>query len=74
MILNSGESVGAHETENKEEIIVILEGKAEIMCESSDSIHAESNSVVYIPPETVHDVRNIGTGKLRYVYVVSMIK
>jgi len=32
---------------------------------------AEGESVVYVPPYTKHNVKNVGTGTLRYVYVVA---
>ncbi len=68
--LQPGESVGEHKTESKEESIIILEGRADVYCQGRSVFSASRNSLVYIPPETCHDIKNSGDGLLRYVYVV----
>ena len=73
VILKPGEEVGEHNTENKEEVIVILEGEAEITSDKSGPVSAKKNSAAYIPPHTSHNVRNTGKSPLRYVYIVSLI-
>lgn len=73
MNLKPGESVGEHGTGAKEEAVIILKGKAEISVNSRDPLTVEENTIVYIPPETKHDVKNIGTENLKYVYVVSPV-
>lgn len=73
VVLKPQESVGRHITESKEEAIIILEGKAQINADNSTPIVAEAGSVVYIPAQTSHDVRNTGRGVLRYIYVVSNV-
>jgi mannose-6-phosphate isomerase-like protein (cupin superfamily) len=74
VILKPGENVGEHVTEAKEEVIIILKGKAVILCGNDDEpIIAVERSVVYVPPETAHDVKNIGGDVLEYVYVVSPV-
>lgn len=74
MTLQPGESVGEHKTEGKEEAILILEGKADVYVESRLVFTAEQDSLVYIPPETNHDIKNNGATRLRYVYIVSPVK
>ena len=71
--LKPGESVGEHSTTGREEAIIILEGEAEITC-GGEKVTAGRETLVYIPPETPHDVRNPGARPLRYVYVVSPVK
>ncbi|MGD2278513.1 MAG: cupin domain-containing protein [Candidatus Omnitrophota bacterium] len=71
MTLSPGESVGEHSTGQKEEAIIILQGKGEISCEAKTPITAEENTLVYVPPDTKHDVKNTGKEALKYVYVVS---
>ena len=71
MTLNPGESVGEHSTGQKEEAIIVLEGKGEISCEGALPMKAEENTLIYVPPETAHDVKNTGKDVLKYVYVVS---
>ena len=71
VILRPGESVGEHSTESKEEALIILQGKGEISCNSEIMATVEENMLVYIPPDTRHDVKNTGSETLRYVYVVA---
>jgi len=70
VVLKPNESVGEHNTEAKEEAIIILEGKAEVHIAGSPLFCVDENNLIYIPPQTVHDIKNISEGDLRYVYVV----
>ena len=69
--LKPRESIGEHKTEKKEEVIVILKGSAVISYGKNKKIKAPQNTFVYIPPETVHDVKNSGKNLLRYLYVTA---
>jgi len=69
--LKPRESIGEHKTEKKEEVIVILKGSALIHYGKNRKIKAPQNTFVYIPPETVHNVTNSGSSKLRYLYVTA---
>lgn len=69
--LKPNHDVGEHNTENKEEIILILSGKGEISCDKYPPLVAELNSLIYIPPNTKHNVKNTGNNILRYVYIVN---
>jgi mannose-6-phosphate isomerase-like protein (cupin superfamily) len=71
--LNPGESVGEHTTGSREESVIILEGAAEIVIAAATAFGAVEKHFVYIPPDTVHDIRNAGTGMLRYVYIVAPV-
>jgi mannose-6-phosphate isomerase-like protein (cupin superfamily) len=71
--LEPGGSVGEHSTGSKEEAIIILQGKGELSCNGEILATAEENSLIYVPPGTRHDVKNTGTGVLKYVYVVSPV-
>ena len=74
LILKPGENIGEHVTENKEEVIIVLKGKAMVLFGNDDEpIVAAPRSVVYIGPQTRHDVKNIGNDILEYVYVVSPV-
>ena len=68
--LDPGESVGEHSTENKEEAILILEGKAEVLCSGRKVVEAQEKSIIYIPPETRHNIKNVGQYPLKYVFIV----
>ena len=67
--LNPGESVGEHSTEKQEEAILILQGKAEILARG-EKVEAKAKAIVYMPPETKHNVKNIGQELLKYVFIV----
>ncbi|MCX5704962.1 MAG: cupin domain-containing protein [Candidatus Omnitrophica bacterium] len=74
VVLKPGENVGEHVTEAKEEVIVVLKGKAMILCGNDDEpIVASARTVVYVPPETTHDVKNIGGDILEYIYVTAAV-
>ena len=71
--LKPEEAIGEHKTENKEEVIVILKGSALIYHGKNKKIKAPQNTFVYIPPETIHNVKNSGTKILRYLYVTARL-
>lgn len=67
--LKPQESIGEHVTEDKEEAIIILEGTAEVYIQGKLFTVVQAKSLVYVPPETTHDIKNIGNGTLRYIYI-----
>ena len=71
LILLPGESVGKHDTADREEALLIIEGQALVSYGKRGKIKASALSVIYIPPRTEHDVLNSGKDVLRYVYVVT---
>lgn len=71
--LQPGEDVGVHSTKKNEELILVLEGYAEIEAEKLDRQRITTNNAVYIPPFTKHNVFNIGSKLLRYIYVVTSV-
>jgi len=72
--LQPGESVGEHKTELKEEAVIILEGEAEVDCAGKIIFTAQEHSLVYIPPETNHNIKNNTDKLLRYVYVTAPVR
>jgi mannose-6-phosphate isomerase-like protein (cupin superfamily) len=72
VILKPGKSVGVHNTEKYEEVLVILEGQGEMRITGGPTMTLGVNSVAYCPPRTEHNVVNTGKGKLRYLYVVAI--
>jgi len=71
VLLEPGRSVGKHSTEHHEELLVVLEGQGEMIFHDNSKLELKARSALYCPPQTEHDVRNTGTEKLRYVYVVA---
>jgi len=70
VVLKPGECVGEHSTEHKEEVLIILKGKAGLYG-AQKKISAREGSFVYIPPRIHHNVENIGRGLLKYVYITA---
>lgn len=73
VVLDPGEAVGEHDTHAREEAIIFIQGKAEVTFGKGGKTDAGKGDVIYIPPGTIHDVRNAGEGKLKYLYVVAPV-
>lgn len=71
--LKSKESVGLHNTKNKEEALIILKGTAQVSYGKHSKIKVNKNSFVYIPSKIDHDLKNIGKGILQYVYITACL-
>ena len=71
VVLNPGESVGKHTTKNKEEIILVVKGKATVIIEGKEMELDEGKSH-FIKDNISHDVRNDTDKPLKYVYVVGL--
>jgi len=71
--LESGESVGVHNTDNKEELIIVLEGKGEMVFDDFNSVKLSIGENAYCPPFTEHNIINTNNKTLKYVYVVSLL-
>ena len=69
--LKPGESVGRHSTEDHEEALVILHGEGRAEVEGHDAVPISSRRLVYIPPHAYHNVTNMGSDVLEYVYIVA---
>ena len=71
VLLQPGESVGLHSTEEKEEIIITLSGRGELSSPGGDPLAMHPGCLLYNPPQTPHDVVNTGDQPLRYIYIVA---
>jgi len=70
-VLGPGEEVGEHVTHKREEVVVFLEGRAEVVLEGRT--HAVASPwALYIGPGVKHNIVNGGASELRYVYVVAL--
>ena len=72
MILKPGENVGEHTTNDREEVIIVLKGHGKAIIDKDEIFNIESNIVLYIPPKTFHDIKNIGLKPLEYIFVTSL--
>ncbi len=73
IVLKPGESVGKHSTGHHEELLVVLAGAGAMRFRDGSKLPLKASTAVYCPPETEHDVTNLGEGLLRYVYVVAAV-
>ena len=67
-------SVGKHNTDDYEEVVVVLSGTGELRLTNGTTVTLKPFVVAYCPPGTEHDVTNTGHEPLRYVYVVAKAK
>lgn len=74
VILEKGEEIGEHSTNDLEEALVILKGNGQLVINKKENLDFEDNMVLYIPPETIHNVRNTGKGILEYIFITSNAK
>jgi oxalate decarboxylase/phosphoglucose isomerase-like protein (cupin superfamily) len=76
--LKPGETVGWHTTGKNEEALVVLHGKGNALIEgprgAQPSMPFVAPALVYIPPDTRHNVENTGNDPLEYEYVVAPAK
>jgi mannose-6-phosphate isomerase-like protein (cupin superfamily) len=71
--LSAGQACGQHSTKAREEILVFLSGRGELLIGQEDCFEVGQGKVSYIPPNTIHDVKNTGTDPLIYVYCVAPV-
>ena len=71
--LQPGETCGQHNTEQNEEILVFLSGQGLALIGKNGSYEIGKDKVSYIPPHTVHNIKNTGTEPLIYIYCVAPV-
>jgi mannose-6-phosphate isomerase-like protein (cupin superfamily) len=71
--INPGQSCGRYSTEQHEEVLVFLSGKGVLLIGEKESFQIGKGKISYIPPHTIHDVKNTGTEPLIYIYCVAPI-
>jgi len=69
--LGPGQACGQHSTKDREELLVLLSGSGEVLIGENQRFEFGKGKVCYIPPHTLHDVRNTGDEPLIYVYCVA---
>ena len=69
--LPPGQACGQHSTRKHEELLVFLTGQGELLVGEGDRLVVGAGKVAYIPPETLHDVKNTGSEPLAYIYCVA---
>jgi mannose-6-phosphate isomerase-like protein (cupin superfamily) len=74
VILKPGENIGGHTTGEREEMIIILKGNGELTVDEDTILKIDKDSILYIEPETRHDIKNTGSTILEYIFVTSLAK
>jgi len=74
VILRPGENIGGHTTGEREEVIIILKGNGEASIDKGNILKIDENVILYIQPETSHDIKNTGSAILEYIFVTSSAK
>jgi quercetin dioxygenase-like cupin family protein len=72
--LKPGESVGWHSTGQNEEALTILQGSGAANIQGHADVQFQAKMLVYIPPDTRHNVTNTGNQVLEYVWVVAPLR
>ena len=70
--LEAGKSVGKHNTEQREEMLIILSGNGKAVIEGRNFDIAKGQ-IAYIPPNNEHDIINNGSEPLIYVFCVAPV-
>jgi len=71
VVLAPGKSVGTHNTETYEEVLVVLEGRGKMLITDGPSLDLKPGAIAYCPQRTEHNVTNTGSEQLRYLYIVA---
>lgn len=71
--LAPGQACGLHSTKDREELLVFLSGRGELIIGQDNRFEVGHGKVSYIPPQTDHDVKNTGSEPLVYVYGVAPV-
>jgi len=73
VVLNPGEDMHRHSTGAHEELLLFLKGRATVWI-AGTPVEMAAGEVLYIPPNTVHEVHNGSTEEARYIYTVAPTK
>ena len=71
VVLAPGKSVGTHNTDTYEEVLVVLQGEGKMLITDGPSFDLKPGAIAYCPPRTEHNVTNTRSGQLRYLYIVA---
>ena len=73
--LQPGQACDRHSTGACEEVIIFLAGKGTALIgEGEDSFEVGQGKVCYIPPHTIHNIKNNSAEPLLYIYCVAPVK
>ena len=68
--LEPGAECGQHSTKENEEQLVFLKGEGSATI-AEETMPVGKGKIVYIPPETLHNIKNTGSKPLIYIFCVA---
>ena len=68
--LEPGAECGEHSTKENEEQLVFLQGEGSAII-AEETMQVGRGKIVYIPPDTVHNIQNTGNEPLVYIFCVA---
>lgn len=72
--LAPGQDCGQHSTKQHEEMLVFLAGKGQALVgPENEPTPVAANQIIYIPPNTLHNIQNDGPEPLVYIYCVAPV-
>ena len=60
-----------HSTGNYEEMLYVIDGSGEMKDKAGNKFPFKSGDIVYVGPNTEHQVSNTGTTALKYIYIAA---
>ena len=73
VVLAPGAAMHRHSTEENEEVLLFLQGQVRVVL-GSEPLVMEAGQVLYIPPQTEHELHNEGAEEARYIYLVAPVR
>jgi mannose-6-phosphate isomerase-like protein (cupin superfamily) len=68
-----GQDCGEHSTEENEEMLIFLSGHGRAIIDKDKILEVGKGKITYIPPQTVHNIKNTSNTPLSYIYCVSPV-
>ena len=69
--LEPNKDCSEHSTGDHEEMLVFLAGNGEAVIGEGKTLKVGAGKILYIPPNTVHNIRNVSNEPLCYIYCVA---
>jgi len=74
VVLHVGQSCGWHSTNACEEVLIFLSGRGTALIgEKQTTYQVGKEKILYIPPNTIHNIENTGDKPLIYIYCVAPV-
>lgn len=71
--LKPDEECGKHSTGKHEEMLVFLEGIGTAFIDDVETMVVGAGKIAYVPPETIHNIKNTSDKPLVYIYCVAPV-